>query len=139
MSFENTSGGRIKLVQWARLHDRRHCGYFEELQRRGEAGGEDWQPMLRLLEHVRTVDGASRLFAFIVTQRLHLTTASGYADSAGHDSVMIGWNPGRSLFQLAFYSLDHSLEALAGPAQHAGEPEMPQALDPMLRRLLSRC
>ncbi|MDB6070563.1 MAG: hypothetical protein JWL81_1734 [Verrucomicrobiales bacterium] len=138
MSSETTPGGRIKLVHWARLHDRRHNGFFEALHREGESSGEDWRPMLRLLEHVRTVDGASRLFAFIFTRRLHLTTASGYADSAGHDSVMIGWNPGGSSFQLAFYSLDDSLEAIAGPARHAREPEAFQALDPLLRRLLER-
>ncbi len=129
--------GRIKLAHWARLHDRRHGDFYVSLQEGPEAGGEDWQPMIRLIAYLKTRDPSFRLFAFIFRRRLHLTTAPGYAESMGHDTVVIGWNPQRQHYWLASGSLDHALGSDAQEEACADDGQLLERLNPLLDRLMA--
>lgn len=137
MPIDLTLSSRVRSISWWRLHDHTLLDFYAALHRQNQASGEDWQPMVELICHVRSMDGALRLFGFISQHRLYLTTASRYVDCAGHHSIFIAWEPRLKSYHLGYGSLDHGLGAEAEEEVHVLPETLAPALDPMLQRLLA--
>jgi len=137
MPLDPTTSNPARSTSWARLHDHTLVDFYAALHRQNETVGEDWQPMVQLICHVRNMDGGIRLFAFISQRRLYLTTASRYVDSAGHHSIFIAWDPPLKRYHLGYGSLDHALGAEVEKEAHVGQEAIVPTLDLMLQRLLA--
>lgn len=123
---------------WEKLNHPEHADFFRELQRhRAKLGDEDWSPIVRLAEHLRTTKRAEELFAFSSHATLNITTCPAYGDEGEHHRVGISWDPWAGEFRIDYAPMKLGWIELHDPLQVA-EQELYGVVDTYLERLIAR-
>ena len=91
---------------WAELKHPRHVEFYREFHESRDEFEEDWMPMVRAVEYLRSQDYAAELFAFTSLAHFRITTAPSYAEQAGHSCVGVTWSSRDRLFGLGFWELE---------------------------------
>jgi len=121
---------------WGPLCHPRHVEFYKDFHLR-QRPEDDWMPMSRAVQHLRSLPDASKLYAFTSLWRFHVTTSPTFHEHNKHASVEIVWRWNERMFYLAFGSLANGWLDDRSAEVTCDEAGFPSAGDPFLHRLLA--
>ena len=122
-------------IMWAELTHPRHVEFYREFHEDRRERDEDWMPMVRAVEYLRSQDYAAELFAFTSHAHFQVTTAPSYSEQQGHACVGITWHFGNRLFGMGFWEHDRPNGDSQKDIIRCTEKEFPSAIDALILRL----
>jgi hypothetical protein len=122
-------------IMWAELTHPRHVEFYREFHEGRLARDEDWMPMVRAVEYLRSQDYAAELFAFTSHAHFQVTTAPSYSEHQAHSCVGISWHFRNRLFGMSFRERDRPNGDCQNDIIRCTENEFPSAVDALILRL----